>query len=38
MSATKLNHQEVIDTTDRVKQRFISLIDGVIRVFKQDSP
>lgn len=38
MSATKLSHQEVIATTNRVKQRFISLIDGVIRAFEQDSP
>ncbi len=32
-NATPLSHQEVIETTDRVKQRFISLLDGVIREF-----
>lgn len=33
MGATPLSHQEVIDTTNRIKQQFISLLDGVIHEF-----
>jgi purine-nucleoside phosphorylase len=33
MGATKLSHQEVMDTANRVKQQFISLLDGAIREF-----
>jgi purine-nucleoside phosphorylase len=34
ISPVKLTHQEVMETTDRVKQSFIALIDRVIHAFR----
>ncbi len=33
ISPTKLTHQEVMDTANRIKKQFIALIDGVIQEF-----
>jgi purine-nucleoside phosphorylase len=37
ISPTKLTHQEVMDTANRVKKPFISLIDGVIQAFRSQA-
>lgn len=37
ISPLKLTHQEVMETANRVKQQFITLIDGVIREFGRSS-